>query len=439
MKQWSASRRRILRYGGILAAIGAAGCVGDRSDRETDAADGEKGTNDTGPQTETPEDADETEEIEVDEPAIVAELTPESGESGDRFGTAIALADGAALVGAPGVADDTGYRVGAAYGFERSGDDWSRRPAPVLDHDGADVEFGAAVALDGDDALVGTPVDDGPGGFESGSAYAFERADGNWRRPANLAPEDGSPGGWFGTTVALDGTTALAGAPGDGPGVAYAFERSDETWRRHATLEPESGDGDDRFGTAVALDGATALVGAPGDGPGVAYAFGRTDGTWHQRADLEPEGADSADQFGTAVAVAGDVALVGGPRRGFATDGAGAAYVFERSGGDWRRRAVLEPDGDELGFGAAVAVGDGTALVGAPNSNSDPDGTGTAYAYERHDDAWRRRANLVSEDADSADGFGAAVALDGTVALVGDDARDPGATPGPGAAYAFEL
>ncbi|SEW12668.1 FG-GAP repeat protein [Natrinema salifodinae] len=416
MERWSASRRRVLRSGSVLAAIGAAGCVGDESDRETDAGDG-----------------DETEESGVDEPAVAAELTPESGESGDRFGTAITLDGGAALVGAPGDADAAGYRVGATYGFERSGDDWSRRRAPAPDRDGADVEFGAAVALDGDTALVGAPVDDGSGGFESGSAYAFEWADGDWRRQATLTPDDGGPGGWFGTAVALDGTTALAGAPGDGPGVAYAFERADGDWRRQATLEPQGSESDDRFGTAVALDGATAIVGAPGDGPGVAYAFERTDGTWRRRAAFEPEDADSADRFGAAVAVAGDVVLVGAPRRDFAAGGAGAAYVFERSGEDWRGRVILEPDGDERGFGAAVAVGDGTAIVGAPNSNADPDGTGTANAYERRDGAWRRRANLAPEDADSADGFGTAVALDGTTALVGDDAR------GPGAAYAFEL
>ncbi len=433
MEPWSASRRRVLRSGGVLAVIGVAGCIDDGSGREADAGDGERETNDTNPQTETPKDADETETGAVDESAVAAELTPKSGENGDRFGTAIAFDGDAALVGAPGDADAAGYRVGATYGFERSGDDWSRRPAPAPNRDGADVEFGAAVALDGDAALVGAPVDDGPGGFESGSAYAFERVDGDWHRLANLAPDDGSPGEWFGTAVALDGTTALAGAPGDGPGVAYAFERGDETWRRWATLEPEGGDSGDRFGTALALDGTTTLVGAPGDGPGIAYVFERTDGTWRRQTTLKPEDGDSADQFGAAVAVTGNVALVGAPRRDFAADGAGAAYVFERSSGDWRRRATLEPDGDERGFGATVAVGDGIALVGAPNSDSDPDGTGTAHAYERAEENWHRRTNLAPEDADSADGFGTAVALDGAVALVGDDAR------GPGAVYAFEL
>lgn len=58
MERRSASRRRILRYGGVLATVGAAGCLDDESDRKTDADGGESGPNDTDPQTEPPGDAE---------------------------------------------------------------------------------------------------------------------------------------------------------------------------------------------------------------------------------------------------------------------------------------------------------------------------------------------------------------------------------------------
>ncbi|WP_049921409.1 FG-GAP repeat protein [Halopiger djelfimassiliensis] len=419
MERQRVSRRGILRSGGVLAAIGAAGCVDDKSEAK--------------PQTETGKDTDGTEThgaSEIDDPPVAAEVTPEDGEIGDRFGAAIALEGSTSLVGAPGDIDATGYRVGAAYGFDRTDDEWVQRSALAPDRDGVDIEFGAAVAVDGDAALVGVPFDES-GGFESGSAFVFERSDGDWHRQVTLSPDGGTSGGWFGETVALEGSTALVGAPGDGPGVAYAFERTDGAWGRSATLEPEAAKRGGRFGTAIALEGTTALVGAPG--PGVAYAFERTNGGWHRRATLEPAEGDSADEFGAAVAVADDIALVGAPRREFAADGTGTAFVFERSDGDWHERAILEPDGDDRGFGTAVAVDDGIALVGAPTERSNSDGTGAAQAFERRDGTWHRRAILAPETPDSKTGFGKTVALEGTTALVGapDD--------GPGVAYAFEL
>ena len=63
-----------------------------------------------------------------------------------------------------------------------------------------------------------------------GSVYVFGRAAGTWTQQQELLAADGAANDSFGTTVALDGDTALIGAVGDndngtGSGSAYVFTR----------------------------------------------------------------------------------------------------------------------------------------------------------------------------------------------------------------------
>lgn len=68
--------------------------------------------------------------------------------------------------------DDNGTDSGSAYLFDTvSGNLLQKLTAP----DGASGDFfGHSVALDGDSALIGTPLDD-DNGIDSGSAYLFKK------------------------------------------------------------------------------------------------------------------------------------------------------------------------------------------------------------------------------------------------------------------------
>jgi len=141
-------------------------------------------------------------------------------ENGDRFGRSVALAaDGTvAVVGAPWVdidADDEVDRGGAAYVFDESSD-WSQ-PATLQPRDVADEgEVGESVAVtDGGDRVVvgasGVRVD---GQGSAGEAYAFERADGEYRHRATFRPDSAQSASYFGSTIDTtgDGGT-LVGSP----------------------------------------------------------------------------------------------------------------------------------------------------------------------------------------------------------------------------------
>lgn len=84
--------------------------------------------------------------------------------------------------------------------------------------------LGLSVALRGDLLVVGAPDRylDGAGVLLTGEAHVFQRLGGEWRHALRLRgrPDGAYPNaGRVGSTVVLDGTTAVVGAPDEGNGV----------------------------------------------------------------------------------------------------------------------------------------------------------------------------------------------------------------------------
>jgi len=209
-------------------------------------------------------------------------LTAIDGAADDDFGNDVALDGDSALVAAP--ADDVGGNLeqGSAYMFVRSGSAWSQQAKLTAADGAADDWFGwAAVALEGNVALVGAPGDDIGSNRDQGSASVFARSGSTWSEQQKLTVTDGAANDEFGHAVALSGDRALVGAPRDvvgsniDQGSAYIFARSGSTWSEQQKLTAADGAANDFFGEgAVALDGDSALVGTPGDDVGSAVDQG---------------------------------------------------------------------------------------------------------------------------------------------------------------------
>jgi len=123
-------------------------------------------------------------------------------------------------------------------------------------------QFGFSVAISGNTALVGAIRDD-DAGSNSGSAYLFDAATGN--QLAKLTASDAAADDFFGISVAISGNTALVGSPLDGDGgsfsgSAYLFDAT--TGNQLAKLTASDAAALDQFGISVAISGNTALVGA---------------------------------------------------------------------------------------------------------------------------------------------------------------------------------
>jgi hypothetical protein len=169
------------------------------------------------------------------------------------------------------------------------------------------------------------------------------------------------------------------------------FVQSGTTWGQQAELTSSDGAANDEFGSSVAVDGNTAVVGAVGHmvglnvNQGAAYVFVQSGSTWSQQAELIASDGAAGDYLGSSVAVSGSTAIAGSWLHTVGSNvEQGAAYVFAPSGGTWSQQAELTAaDGARYnGFGVSVAVSGSTALAGAPNHKvgSNP-AQGAAYVF----------------------------------------------------------
>ena len=212
---------------------------------------------------------------------------------------------------------------------------------------------------------------------------------------------------------------------------------------------PEDGSA---FGEAVAADGDTVVVGTGFEfggaaQSGAAYVFQRDQGgpnAWGLVKRLTAGVETSFAHFGESVAISGDLILVGA-RGDNATSvlGSGAAYVFNRNQGgsnNWGQVAKLEAgDPGALDwFGAAVAIDGGVAIVGAER---DASRAGSAYVFGQNQGGagnWGQVKKLTASDAAQNDGFGSSVGISGETVVIGAPGDDHPLENNAGSAHVFQ-
>ncbi len=231
-------------------------------------------------------------------PIQVAKLLSDDGAVNDNFGSRVAICGAAAIISA--VHDnDNGVRSGSAYLFDTT---TGIQLAKLLPDDGAAGDaFGSSVAISGVTSIVGAFWDDDNGNC-SGSAYLFDTQTGD--QIAKLLPDDGAPDDNFGFAVAISNDTAIVGAihdddNGNVSGSAYLFSTT-TPGQQTAKLLPDDGSTGDEFGYSVAISEVIAVAGAIfdddlGTDSGSAYLFS-TEASCP--ADLDCDGdADAKDFF----------------------------------------------------------------------------------------------------------------------------------------------
>ncbi len=236
----------------------------------------------------------------------------------------------------------------------------------------SDDWFGSSVSVDGDTAVVGAHRDDTAAGNDAGSAYTYVRSGTQWIQQDKLTAEDGAAGDHFGYSVSLDGDTVVVGAFGDGDNVGsvYIYVRNGADWTLQAKSTAEDGAAGDHFGYSVSLDGDTVVVGAFGDGDNVGsvYIYVRNGADWTLQAKWTADDGNAGDYFGYSVSIDGDTVVVGAP------GDVGSAYVYVRNGANWMQQAKLTAVDGASGdnFGRSVSVAGDTVVVGASGDDLVP-------------------------------------------------------------------
>lgn len=374
----------------------------------------------------------------------VSVIDPSDGTSSDEAGYSVAGSGNTVVIGARGD-DDNGSNSGSAYILTATDSGWME-DQKLLAADGAPEDmFGNSVAVSGDTAVIGAY-----GNGDEGGAYVF-RFDGlRWVEEQKLIPQDGAFGDNFGYAVAVSGDVALIGAYGvdDGgtsSGAAYVFRFDGSAWREEQKLSASDGEAYDFFGVAVGLSGDVAVVGAyladeGGANAGSAYAFRFDGSTWSEEQKLVASDGAADDRFGGSVAVSGDTIAVGAAQHDFQGINSGTAYVYRFNSSGWIEEAKLLPaDGSAYdSFGVSVAVSGGIALVGAHLNDADGmSDAGAAYLFGVEGSTWGEIDKLVAPDGWYWDYFGFSVALSDGVMVAGA-IQDDNKGNNSGSVYFFE-
>lgn len=283
----------------------------------------------------------------------VGKLTAPDGATGDAFGAALSLSGDVLLVGAPFDDLPSLADAGSAHLFLRSGDSWTFATKLVAPDATAFDRFGFAVATDVGNLLVGARDADN----EAGVVYAYGRNGSSADFRDRLVPADRGASDRFGSALAVDGDQVLigasgqAGASGANAGAAYVYQRVGNGWTQQAKLlapgAPEA-----RSGFSVALRGDVAVLGAPGATlgdccqQGAADLFLRNGLGWRFERRLSPADGGTFDNLGSAMALGRGGAVLGAPTtndRGTGQRDAGSAMQFPETWPMFRDGFDLNP------------------------------------------------------------------------------------------------
>lgn len=369
-------------------------------------------------------------------------LTASNASGPAGLGPVALSADGnTALVGGP--ADAAG--AGAVWVWTRNGNTWTQTAKLVGTGAVGNARLGVSVALsaDGNTAIAGGFLDHSA----AGAAWVWVRRNNtNWSQEAKLVGTGATGNAYQGYSVALsgDGNTALVGGYNDagGIGAVWAWTRTSGTWSQQGNKLVGSGSAGTPYqGYSVALsgDGNTALIGGFLDdsGAGAAWVWTRSGHSWSQDGSkLVGSGATGRAYQGVSVALSsdGDTALVGG----FVdNNGDGAVWPWTRSAGMWKQGPKL------TGAGAAGHAYQGVSVALSANGNTalaggflDEGGKGAAWVWTRNGSGWSHQGSkLVGTGGVGNSGQGRNVALsdDGTTCLIGGAFDNESA----GAAWAY--
>ncbi|MEZ5477274.1 MAG: FG-GAP repeat protein [Thiolinea sp.] len=222
----------------------------------------------------------------------------------------------------------------------------------------------------------------------SGAVYVFVRNGTTWTQEAYIkASNTGSVDG-FGFSVSVYQNTLAVGAGAEdsnatgingdqtnnlasAAGAVYVFVRSGTTWTQEAYIKASNTNANDGFGFSVSVYQNTLAVGAGAEesnatgingdqtnnlasAAGAVYVFVRSGTTWTQEAYIKASNTEAFDEFGQSVSLYDNTLVVGavgeesnttginGDQTNNLAPGAGAVYVFVRSGTTWTQEAYIK-------------------------------------------------------------------------------------------------
>ena len=353
-------------------------------------------------------------------------VTAPDGAALDRAGSSVAASELYLAVGSPRD-DDQGSNSGSVNVYSAVDGSFIRKITPPANSAGD--EFGNAIAIDGNDLLVGARFDD-DGGSNAGAAYLYDIQTGDLIK--KLTSPSPTAGDQFGNAVSIEnGNIAISAWLSDSAaaegGAVFIFNTSNDN---SITITAPSAADFDQFGASVSLSGNQVAIGAPfrdssETDTGSAYVFS-LDGILVQQ--FSSPSSTTGANFGSSLSLDQSQLLIGSP----GAAGTGLAYLYDLGPSETRKTINSTDPQDGEKFGTSVSLLPNSFLIGAHFNDTAANTAGKAYLFDSS-------VNLISEltqpAAKNADFFGFGVSHSSEGILIGVPQRDDAGSSSGGAQY----
>lgn len=362
-------------------------------------------------------------------------LLASDGAADDRFGMVVVVNESYILVGSP-FRDELGANSGAVYVFDAATRQELHKLVP--DDGSANDQFGTAIAIDGEIAVVGAPKHDGAGA-DSGSAYIFDLASGD--QLMKLTPSVQNAGSEFGAAACISDQYIAIGAPHENvkgfidAGAVYVFDRVSGAEINRIFQKDPFVRGLDEFGSGVLIEGQEIYISAPfNEGQpmsslhtGTIFMHDLLTGAYITK--FNGQGVGHGDRFGSDFDIKGDrlyVSAAGAPPL------IGNLFVFDlitHQAGDIFDAPVRT---ESIRYGTSISVWDSNLVSTNPYVNSG------GWADARNTDTGQVFAQFLPTDLRSQDRFGQDTAAIGGQVFIGAPFDDDQGNLS-GSVYVFDI
>lgn len=292
--------------------------------------------------------------------------------------------------------------------------------------------FGQQVALDGNRMMVVAKE-----AAAVGSVIYYEFEAGSWLEKQQLLATGNSTDVQFGSDLFLHGDTLVVGASSiyrerDNNSI-YIYGYNDFKWQLEQKITGFSLVAD-RMGAHVALDQDTLFFAAEDcefDFLTVdcVVEFVRSDQSWVEGQIIKPEFDFYYSGFGQKLLIKGHELYIGAPRARNGVDhNVGGVFHFLKTAGDWVNNQVLfASDGlsyDE--FSTAINVYENTLVIGAYSHDTAVLNQGAVYIFNRETNTsqWQETDKLMPALDENAHHFGYSISLYEDQLLIGLESGD---------------
>lgn len=365
---------------------------------------------------------------------LLAELTAPTPTAQGYFGWSVGLTNTLLLAGEPFLqAPPNGDRIGQAHIFSLGSAGMTSLVQTFADTNNDICErlyCGAEVYLEQDYLVIGGETQADQDEKFTVASYLFSGSSQSWEIASAHRSLRGLTATGFARSLGASEGWLMIGATDDARrGESYFFRTQDNDAQ---ILDAQLREDGDLLGWDVSMFINQAVSGMPGlqQGRGSAQTYvkiGATSQPWNLSQQLFPP-ANRGGAFGYRVIVRTNRLFVSAVKEsvsGLAR--AGMVHVFEKdSGGIWQHIAELTSPTPVAGevFGASLAYDGELLVVGAPGALLEDVGSGvsakgSAYTYRQINGTWTLQSTLRAPSPDPDQWFGTAVALSPTGLAIG--------------------